>query len=364
MRRLYGMVVARAERLIAGRDPLWRGFRVVAVDKVSLQLPESPSLFRKFGCHKGNDRLGTIQVEAAVLFTCFGRIPKAFAFNRAYSSEATLLRSLLKRLKPRDLLLIDNGFYSLPNFKALLERGCHFLCPAAISGRPTVDQKLGDGDYLCTIYSLGAKAQRLAKADRMTMTVRVIFAYRDGFRRRRIVTSLLDPEAYPAAAIVELYHHRWHVETFYRDLKSTMAGNCWHCKSPEAFEKEFCAKLIVVCLLRTAAAEAAARRGVEPGRVSFTRALTEVRRLYQRVSQGACASEWEAAYGQLVEECSRYLIRVKPGRFYPRSKQAYRRKARGLERKKRGRPRTKEYRTIPVPPEVDTRIDGTKYLNG
>ena len=42
---------------------------------------------------------------------------------------------------------------------------------------------------------------------------------RDGFRRRRLVTSLLDPDRFPASELARLYHLRWDIETFYTEEK-------------------------------------------------------------------------------------------------------------------------------------------------
>jgi hypothetical protein len=172
---------SRRERKLGTVETVWL-MLYVGIDKVSLQLPETAELYKRFKSHKGNKKLGTISVEVAVLFTAFGRIPKAFSFARAYSSETSLLRPLIKRLKKYDLLLIDNGFYSLPNFQDILDQGCQFLCPCTVSCRPSVVQKLGEGDYLVTIYSAGRKGEKLKKAERMAMTVRAIYVHRKGCR--------------------------------------------------------------------------------------------------------------------------------------------------------------------------------------
>ncbi len=45
-----------------------------------------------------------------------------------------------------------------------------------------------------------------------TFQARVIWYRRKGFRGRTLLTSLLDPAAYPATEIIELYHERWELE--------------------------------------------------------------------------------------------------------------------------------------------------------
>ncbi|MDI6774642.1 MAG: transposase, partial [Verrucomicrobiota bacterium] len=59
-----------------------------------------------------------------------------------------------------------------------------------------------------------------------TLTVRIIHArvQEKGFRTRElwISTTLLDPIAYPAERIAQLYRRRWDMELCFRDLKTTM----------------------------------------------------------------------------------------------------------------------------------------------
>jgi hypothetical protein len=66
----------------------------------------------------------------------------------------------------------------------------------------------------------------------------VLFVYRKGFRRRRLVTSLLDPILFPASELANIYHMRWDIETFYRDFKHTMRTTSWHCATPTTFHQE------------------------------------------------------------------------------------------------------------------------------
>src|SRR5437773_2574196 len=40
--------------------------------------------------------------------------------------------------------------------------------------------------------------------------------------RYRLITTLLDHERYPAAALIRLYHERWEIESAYLALRHTM----------------------------------------------------------------------------------------------------------------------------------------------
>ncbi len=303
----------------------WRGLRLLAADHTALNLPETKALYKRFGAHKGKKGLGAITVEFACLFHVLSRAPFRYTFDPCKTSDHELLRALLPGIRKADLVLLDNGFYSLAAFLLVRHRLAHFLIPIKKSGRPRVLNGLGPSDYLCRIESQG-----------QSLTVRVIFVYRDGFRPRRLVTSLLDPDQYPAAELAEIYHKRWDIETFYRDFKRTMKALHWHCASPETFEQELTVHMIAVCLIRLAMLEASGSSSSGVAILSFTRSLTETRVFFGWIGRPD-AQPFERLYAGYVAFCARHKVRIKPGRSFSRKQQEYRRKARGLEIKRRGR---------------------------
>ena len=280
----------------------------------------------------------------------FSRAPIAYAFGKANTSDQKLITKLKRYLKKGDLLLIDGGFYAFRFFKAIVEK-CPFVIPMDRSGRPRVIQTISPGDYLCEIRDSKTKE---------TMKVRILYAYRKGFRRRRIVTSLLDPIKYPPQDIANLYHMRWTIETYYNDFKNTMQGNKWHCQTPHTFE--LILKMVLTCLMRLAMNTAAKSKGLLPGSLSFARALTETRIFLRKITSQIIVIDWRGAYANYVKECSLYLIKIKPGRSFPRDKQAYRKKSRGFDRGKVGRPQKNFQKPFDPEPEVTTNWKKESYL--
>jgi hypothetical protein len=47
-------------------------------------------------------------------------------------------------------------------------------------------------------------------------------------------------------------------------------------------------------------------------------------------------SRWATIWAAFVTCCAKYLVKIKPNRQFPRDRQQYRRKSRGLERKRPG----------------------------
>jgi hypothetical protein len=295
--------------------------------------------------------------ELCCLFDLISRAPVRFVFDKVCTSEHKLIVKLIRALKKGDLLLIDSGFYYCATFIKILRRHAHFLIPAKSNNRPKVLRTLGQGDYLCQIKG---------SHDHTTLIVRVLFVYRKGFRRRRLVTSLLDPILFPACELADLNHMRWDIETFYRDFKHTMQATCWHCRTPTTFHQELLVHMIVVCLIRIAMLEASHLVNVSVSQLSFARALTETRLFLRILLTTAEQNRWATIWTTFVTCCAKYRVKIKPNRQFPRDRQQYRRKSRGLERKRPGR-KPKATNVVPSlhsrPETLKNRRDGVYLLS-
>jgi hypothetical protein len=328
--------------------------RRLAADKTTLALPESKSLWKAFGAHNGERGVGTIAVELCCLFDLVSRAPLRFVFAKASTSEHRLIRKLIESLRKNDLLLLDSGFYYCGTFMRILARKAHFIIPATAIMHPKVLAALGPGDYRCRITD---------SANGNTLDVRVVFVYRNGFRRRRLVTSLLDPSLYPASELALLYHMRWDIETFYRDFKHSLRSTSWHCHTPMTFHQELLMHMIALCLIRIAMVGASRLNDATVGQLSFARALTETRLFLQFVVTDGMRILWSLVWQQFVQACARHVVKAKPDRQFTRDRQEYRRKSRGLEKRRPGR-RPKPIQPRPQRPDPEFLKDrkGGLYL--
>jgi hypothetical protein len=95
----------------------------------------------------------------------------------------------------------------------------------------------------------------------------------------RVLTTLLDHEAYPAAEIAVLYAERWQIEIAFLHLKRTVRGprRPLRGQSPELARQEAWALLLIHNLAATAAARAAGSAGLDPGLIPFTAVLGLIR---------------------------------------------------------------------------------------
>ena len=92
-----------------------------------------------------------------------------------------------------------------------------------------------------------------------------------------LVTTLLDPVAYPAETLAELYLGRWQIEVNFRHLKTTMGMEVLHCKTVAGVLKEMYMFAITYNLVRLVMLEASRRQQVPLDRISFIDALRWLR---------------------------------------------------------------------------------------
>src|SRR5207247_4837261 len=121
------------------------------------------------------------------------------------------------------------------------------------------------------------------------LTVRVVrgSVYQKGFRVRQVtlVTTLLDPQRYPAGEILAAYVRRWRLEMCLDDLKTTLEMEMLRSRTPEMAQKELFMRLIGHNLIRSIMARAARDHAVALERISFKGSLDALRQFAQAIAQ-------------------------------------------------------------------------------
>ena len=287
---LYGALVARLQTACKEERIRWHGLRLLAGDKTTLALPESPSLWKSFGAHNGQQGLGAIAVELCCLFDLISRAPLRFVYGKASTSEHKLILKLIQCLKKGDLLVLDAGFYYCATFIKILLRHAHFIIPAKAAMRPQVLRPLGPGDYLCQIKDSMTKHHSRSGSSSFIET-----AFADAVSSPLFWTHIL----FPPSELARLYHMRWDIETFYRDFKHTLRATSWHCHTPVSFHQELLMHMIALCLIRIAMLEAGRLANVSVGQLSFARALTETRMFFKLLLSTSDVLLWPSIWASL-----------------------------------------------------------------
>jgi len=267
------------------------GMRLVAVDGMCLDLPDTPENGTEFG-YPGNDAgPGPFpQIRVLGLGECGTRAVLGAAMSGLATGEQPLARQLLGRLSPGDLLLADRNFLSHALLQEVLAAGVHVLWRAKSDVSLPVLQVLPDGTYLSRIAGPAAsRKMRRRHADPKDIpgiTVRVIeytVESEDGSDASEtftLVTDILDPGLLSAEQAAAAYASRWELETCFDELETSIRGGAavvLRSKTPDMIRQEIYAMLCCYQAIRVLISGAADAAGLDPQRVSFTRARDGIR---------------------------------------------------------------------------------------
>ena len=105
-----------------------------------------------------------------------------------------------------------------------------------------------------------------------------------------LITDILDPALLSPGQAAAAYASRWQLETCFDELETSMRGGAavvLRSKSPPMIRQEIYAMLCCYQAIRTLISHAAADAGLDPARISFTRARDGIR---SRISDSGCFS--------------------------------------------------------------------------
>jgi hypothetical protein len=209
-------------------------------------------------------------------------LPGATVGSVTDRDEATLARRLLHLPGPGMLVLLDRAFDGNAFLADLAGTGAMLLARAKSTRNPPVLEHLPDGSYLSRLDDL---AVRMIDAQ-VAMTGSDGSRVADGYR---LITTLTGHRAFPAAALVRLYHERREIESAFLPLRHTLLnGYVLRSGDRPGAEQELWALLTLCQLLRMAMVTAVETRpGTDPDRASFTTAL-EAAREELTAARGIC----------------------------------------------------------------------------
>ncbi len=321
---------AQAARLRAGHARALQGRAVKVVDGSTTQLADTPENQQRYpqpstqkaGC-------GFPVLKLAVLFCLNSGAVLNVILGSLHYHDLSLLRQLWEQLKDGDILLGDRAYGEYTTLAALPARGVDVV--ARLHQKRKVDfrkaRRLAKNDglfvwtkgwqqseILTPAEWAGLPAQITVRILRFTATIR-------GFRSRRVtlVTTLLDPIAYPAHELAALYARRWRLELCLRDLKTTLGMDQLRCKSPDMAEKELLAYLVAHNLIRCVMAEAVAQYSVDLERISFKGTVDALRQYSAAIAHARNRKMRRQLWDDLLLNLVRDLVPLRPNRQEPRA---------------------------------------------
>ena len=298
----------------------WRGMALYGMDGSTIRVADSPENRATFGgqiAGSGRGESGYPQARVVAMMALRSHVLSAFRFADYATGETTLARGIWNEVPENSLVIVDRNFLVKRDLIHLETSGNrHWLSRTKSNTKWAISEKLGKDDYLVEwdVHETGLPS---------TWTLRAIHYQKKGFPRATLLTSLLDPEQYPAEEIVALYHERWETELAYDEVKTHMLDRqeSIRSKTPDGVRQELWGIALAYNLVRVEMERAAAEAGVPPTRISFVAALSMIRDEFYwlgspRVTPGAIP----ASLQRLRRQLKRLVLPPRrPERSYPRA---------------------------------------------
>ena len=281
-----------------------QGRRVIVADGTGISMPDTEAnqalwpqtRAQKPGC-------GFPHARICACFDLASDMLNSYQVGNQKSHELPLLRKQWSHFDKGDIFLGDKLFCSYYDISRLVDHGVDSV--VTLRRKPVTaaesDKVLGDEDLLIywkkpirshsTSYT---KDEEELLPERLPLRQIKVTVTQKGFRVSSfyLVTTLVDPELYPADVIADLYRQRWDVELNFRDIKTTMNMDVLRCKTPEMIHKEIVVNFIVYNAMRQLMLESAEHSKTELSQVSFKASVHALRQWEPYLNQPTHSSKW------------------------------------------------------------------------
>ena len=300
---------AQVIRRWRGADGLWLGHPVGLLDGTTHLLRPEPELVAHYGRHQNQHGetywvvMRTVAVFCLTTGALLGLVDGSWR-----TSEQALAAQVLALAVADSVYVGDCNFGVFSVAQAARHYGVWVVLRLSQRrARALAGRRLRPGEDLSVQWAPSARDQVHPAMSTAPITGRLIYVRleRDGFRPVEIYlfTTLVDPERYARAAVVELYGWRWHVELDLRYVKDTLDLAWLPSKTVAMVRKDLTAGLLAYNLIRGFMVQAAQRAHCSPLTLSFTRC-------WRRVCDVLITLGLSAAAPQVRHQIERLVVRL------------------------------------------------------
>lgn len=250
------------------------GKRLVGIDGTLEQVADTPTNDAYFGRSSGSHGDNAFPQMRAVYACELGTHIIFDAVVGGYRrGEPTLAKRLVRSLDADMLVFLDAGLASFDLFHRVVARGSDIIARSNAHRQWRPIRQWPDGTFL----ALMKPTDKSADPHVAPLVVRVIrYRLEDENRPHHgevqtLITTLLDPQAYPALAVIDLYHERWEVEIAIdeMDTHQRLANRPFRSLKPQGVLQEFYAFLLAYFVIRCLILRTAHIYDIDPDRLSF-----------------------------------------------------------------------------------------------
>jgi hypothetical protein len=305
----------------------WYGWRVVAVDGSTVQLPNTQEVLDHFGAWQPAKGAACPMARVSQMFDVLNHITLDAAITQKSQGERYLAATHFAFLRPDDLVLLDRGYPAFWLFALILDKKAQFCARMKLSGWTVVKDFVASGLNEQIVRVLPTYAARQECCDRklssQPLTIRLIRIELEDGEVEVLATSLLDSQAYPVSLFKELYHLRWPVEEQYKAMKCRIEIENFSGISVLAVYQDFHAKVFtanLTAILARPAQESVNHDNANKNyayQINMTNALSKMKDTVVLLFQRDNILSLLQALWQLMIKT---IEPIRPGRSYPRIK--------------------------------------------
>jgi len=317
----------------------WRGHRLLGCDGSLLRLPSHPQVVETFGAlavanHLGDTGTRYTPARLSVLYDLLNHLGLDARLAPVTQGEVDLVAAQLGRVEKGDVLIWDRGFTGFVLMAQVLARGAHFvgrcskssfaaaqnLFRAHRAGHSQIVKLVAASDQRAELKQLGLPSELIARFVSVRLPTGELEV---------LVTSLLEERLYPTQEFLEVYHWRWHHETYHQMLKGRLDLENWSGQTVEAVRQDVQAAVFVsnveTLLSQQAQEELSAEDAGRQYPAQVNRAVS-----YHALKERMLDLLWsERPLEKVLEHMQRWMrsnpVSVRPKRQVPRRPQSFHR---------------------------------------
>lgn len=306
----------------------WRGFRLLAVDGSTVQLPKNHKTVKEFDLWYPKNGDSIVMARISMI---------SDVLNSTIIDGKLLKMSIGERLaclnhfqfqKDKDITIYDRGYASAWLMQYYFQNNKHFVMRLPIETwncaseliRKKQNDEIIDLDYQSTPEYKNYCAQ-LGLDDDLPIKLRLVRVRLSDGSDEVLATSLLD-SAIRIKDFDFIYNKRWGIEEDYKKLKSRCKFEQFSGIFPRAIKQDFYAKIILLNINSRIAAESQkivdSKTADKEGHYLLNNfeCLCITMRCFGKLINYAITEEFIA---MILNTTSRYYEKVRPNRYFPRN---------------------------------------------
>mgnify|MGYP000306314030 FL=1 len=258
----------------------WHGLQLYSIDGTQLRCIDTPETAQAFGYIKNQPSKHTEYpiIRLCALMSLRSRMIKDVKFGNSGTGEINYAKQLVDSATEDSLTIFDRCYLSaelMINWQRAKAHQ-HWMTPIKRNTNYRIVEQYAENDFLVEM-NVSDHARKQDPSLPKTWQARLV-TYQEQKQKNHILgllSSLIDPNQYPASDILDVYFERWEIENGYGEIKQYQLDESILLRSQtvQGIKQEIWGLLIAYNLIRVEISQIAKEAEVSPLRISFVMAM-------------------------------------------------------------------------------------------